>query len=108
MIRLTSAPTAEALVRLEGCSRRAREAHDAGVEPPDSLSNCYRHADVKASILNETAEKCAYCESKVTHVYWGDVEHIKPKDLFPWHRLDYDNLTLSCAICNNNKNSYYN
>lgn len=107
MIRLTSSPTPEALSRLESCSRRAREAADAGEELPDAVSNCYRHPDVKASILNETAEKCAYCESKFAHVHWGDVEHIKPKNRFPGQFLDYDNLTLACAICNNKKSDYY-
>ena len=63
---------------------------------------------MKASIFRETAEKCAYCESKFTYAYWGDVEHIIPKKRFPRHSLDYDNLTLACAICNNKKGTYCN
>jgi uncharacterized protein (TIGR02646 family) len=108
MIRLNSTPTANALLRLQECSRLAREAAQSGIEPPNSIRNCYRHIDVKTSIVRDTAGKCAYCESKITHVYWGDVEHIKPKDRFPEQSLDYDNLTLACAICNNNKSDYYN
>ena len=107
MIRLTSTPTAEAVVRLENCAGRAHELENLGQNLPDAVANCYRHQDVKASIINETAGKCAYCESRITHVYWGEVEHIKPKNPFPESRLDYDNLTLACAICNNKKGDYY-
>lgn len=55
----------------------------------------------------ETSQKCAYCESKYRHVDFGDVEHIKPQAHFPSLALDYDNLTLSCAVCNNSKLDYY-
>ncbi|WP_373888199.1 HNH endonuclease [Massilia sp. Root351] len=48
-----------------------------------------------------------YCESKITHLYFGDVEHIRPKSVFPRARLDVENLGLACAICNNNKGDYW-
>lgn len=108
MIRLVSSPTAAALVRLAKCKERIAQAEAASEEPPESAAKCYRHREVKDSILTETAGKCAYCEAKMTHVDWGDVEHIRPQEHFPELSLDYDNLTLSCAICNNNKSSYYN
>jgi 5-methylcytosine-specific restriction endonuclease McrA len=107
MIRLVSAPTPEALARLDECSSLAREAEDANENPSDAVRKCYRHPAVKSSIVRETSGKCAYCESKITHVYWGDVEHIKPKTRFPELRLKYDNLTFACAICNNNKAEYW-
>ena len=108
MIRLTSIPTPEALARLRVCAQHAQEAEEADQDIPEVVRNCYRHQEVKTSIVEETAEKCAYCESKITHVYWGDVEHIKPKNQFPENRLDYENLTLECAIRNNKKSDYYN
>ncbi len=108
MIRLVSTPSSEALAQLEVSSRQLREAEDAGVSPPEAVRKCYRHPDVKSSLVRETSEKCAYCESKITHVYWGDVEHIKPKGRFPESALDYENLTLACAICNNKKSDYWN
>ncbi len=106
MIQLTSNPTEEACTRLERC-KRARDALEDGEEVPLAIQNCYRHPEVKTSIIAEAGEKCAYCESKVTHVYWGDVEHILPKTRFPDLSLEYSNLTFSCAICNNKKRSYY-
>ena len=73
-----------------------------------AVAGGYRHQDVKISIKAETSDKCAYCESKITHVYWGDIEHIYPVDARPELRFDYGNLTLSCAPCNNYKGAYYN
>jgi hypothetical protein len=46
------------------------------------------------------SEKCMYCESKVTQVYWGDVEHIRPKAVFPKLEFQWDNLGFVCARCN--------
>jgi uncharacterized protein (TIGR02646 family) len=44
--------------------------------------------------------KCAYCESKVTHVDYGHIEHYRPKSLFPELTFEWDNLLLACGICN--------
>jgi hypothetical protein len=80
----------------------------ARAEPiPQGLAASYRDPDLKAILLAETAEKCAYCESKITHVYYGDVEHLIPKDTHPELMLTPENLTIACAICNNNKGNYY-
>ncbi|MEQ1829786.1 MAG: HNH endonuclease, partial [Pirellula sp.] len=47
----------------------------------------------------ETADKCAYCESKVTHVTFGDIEHIVPKS------IGGKQTTLTCGRCNNDQGS---
>ena len=46
--------------------------------------------------------KCAYCESKLTHVTYGDIEHFRPKGNPHYRHLtfNWDNLLLSCPICN--------
>jgi len=77
-------------------------------EPPASLVQKYKLPEVKDVIKNETHEKCAYCESKITHVYPGDVEHILPKSKRPDLIFKWDNLTLACFDCNNSKRDYYN
>ena len=74
---------------------------------PDSIANAYRARDIKLALRIETNDKCAYCESKIPHVDYGDVEHIIPKSSRPDLRFDYLNLTYSCAICNNKKGNYY-
>ncbi len=67
----------------------------------------YSHPQIKDAIRNETHDKCAYCESKVTQVYPGDVEHILPKKKCPDLFVAWDNLTFCCSICNNKKRDYY-
>lgn len=63
----------------------------------------YSHQDIKAAILAETFGKCAYCESKLRHVAYGDIEHITAKNNDPELWFSWDNLTLACDICNTNK-----
>jgi len=45
-------------------------------------------------------EKCAYCESSITHIDFGAIEHFKPKSRFPLLSLSWNNLFFSCNICN--------
>lgn len=78
-----------------------------GQTPPDNVVSRYRHADIKASLIQETSGKCAYCESRMLHVTFGDVEHILPRDAQPLLTFEWDNLTLACPRCNNNKRAYY-
>jgi uncharacterized protein (TIGR02646 family) len=59
--------------------------------------------------------KCAYCESVIKGDQFGDVEHYRPKGgvlvnnkLVPpgyyWLAASWDNLLLSCAACNQERN----
>lgn len=77
-------------------------------KPPQSVLDFYKTPKLKAHVTSECNEKCMYCESKVTHVYYGDVEHIRPKALFPTERLDPPNLGYVCAICNGAKSDFWN
>ncbi len=63
----------------------------------------YRHADIKAALVKETFGKCAYCESYLLHITYGDVEHISPKSLDIKDTFRWQNLTLACDVCNTNK-----
>lgn len=63
----------------------------------------YSHRQIKDAIVNETHGKCAYCESDIRHIAYGDIEHIVPKDVDPSKWFHWDNLTLACDICNTNK-----
>jgi uncharacterized protein (TIGR02646 family) len=92
---------------LEERSTRLKSLIDTGDHIPQNLLDSYRQAEVKALLKQETCEKCIYCESKISHIYYGDVEHILPKSRFPRRTLDYSNLSYACAICNNNKSDYH-
>jgi len=70
----------------------------------------YSDRTVKEALIELFNDKCAYCESKVSHVYSGDVEHFRPKGEidglqnpkpgYYWLGADWDNLLFSCRNCN--------
>jgi hypothetical protein len=80
----------------------------SGEPIPSALARKYRNHELKSHLRNETHGKCAYCESKVTHVYPGDVEHILPKTTYRDRALDPTNLTFACFECNNRKGDFDN
>jgi HNH endonuclease len=79
----------------------------SGVKPSDSEKSKYRHPEIKKVLINETRGKCAYCESKLLHVAYGDIEHIIPKSTKVEVSFEWANLTLACDICNTNKRDLF-
>lgn len=67
----------------------------------------YKHPDNKAALISANFDKCMYCESKISHVYFGDVEHIIPESKFPKLKFEWSNLGYACSKCNNEKNDKY-
>ena len=67
----------------------------------------YRHDDVKNALATELHKKCAYCESRISHVAYGHIEHILPKAERPELVVAWENLTLACPVCNQHKSNYY-
>jgi 5-methylcytosine-specific restriction endonuclease McrA len=49
----------------------------------------YRHKEVKNQLINMFDGKCAYCESHITHIDYGHIEHFKPKSKFPNECFEY-------------------
>lgn len=78
-----------------------------GEKVPDSVLKRYSHKEIKDTLLGETYQKCAYCESKITHIDHGDIEHIEPKSKVADKTFEWSNLTLACRKCNQNKGNYY-
>lgn len=76
-----------------------------GEIPTAAEKSRYRHPDIKSVLVSETHGKCAYCESTMLHIHHGDVEHIYPKSLDSEKTFDWENLTLSCEKCNQNKSN---
>lgn len=78
-------------------------------ECPDAvgLKTDYAKPINKAALVEASHSKCMYCETEVTATYWGDVEHIKPKSLFPEEKFNWSNLGFVCAKCNNEKRHKY-
>ncbi|MEM9921781.1 MAG: hypothetical protein AAF990_27000 [Bacteroidota bacterium] len=77
----------------------------------------YSDEKVKKELIKMCRKKCAYCESSFLHVYYGDIEHFRPKKKvigviqgqkvervgYYWLCNDWDNLLLSCLFCNQAK-----
>ena len=74
-------------------------------KPNASLATKYRHKKIKEALVQETKGKCVYCESKILHIHHGDVEHILPKSIYANQTFTWQNLTLACEICNQNKSN---
>lgn len=82
----------------------------AGKEPSKEVSTRYNKPEIKDALEKETHGKCAYCESKIKHISYGDIEHILPKNknARPDLYVEWSNLTLSCEQCNRSgKRTYY-
>lgn len=67
---------------------------------PKALETSYKHPENKVTLIGASFGKCMYCESKVPHIDYGDIEHIKPKSKFPNLEFDWDNLGYACVKCN--------
>jgi len=75
--------------------------------------NIYSDDTVKSALLNTQGEKCCFCESAITHIASGDIEHFRPKAAwrnasnsklnkpgYYWLAYTWENLMLSCESCN--------
>ncbi len=61
----------------------------------------------KETLKAEAHDKCAYCESKSSAAYPGDVEHLRPKDVHWWLAWAYENYAYACFLCNNKKSNQF-
>ncbi len=81
---------------------------ESGKAIPENIKNRYRHNEIKEQIRSECFDKCVYCESKISHISPGDVEHILPKAHRPDLIFEWANLTYACEQCNRSgKRDYY-
>jgi len=73
----------------------------------------YAHSSVKDELIRMQHDKCCFCESKITHICYGDVEHFRPKKGWRknrssklnrpgyfWLAYSWENLFLCCQSCN--------
>ena len=66
----------------------------------DNFFNKYNQPDVKEALNNMYDGFCCYCEGKTGKVDFPHIEHRKPKKQFPENTFDWNNLHLSCEVCN--------
>ncbi|ENQ8613764.1 TIGR02646 family protein [Vibrio fluvialis] len=74
--------------------------------PPDEkekLIKHYRHKDIQDPLFKSSENKCAFCECTPTEGGHIEVEHFKPKSLYPNATFEWKNFLPSCKKCNNSK-----
>jgi uncharacterized protein (TIGR02646 family) len=130
MIKIHRPPSSPAILTGKGAKRRDQHCQ-AYKRSPDKYrtgkrkfafdAEIYAHASVKKALKLAQHEKCAFCEAKVTHISYGDVEHFRPKagtrqargepltrPGYYWLAYDWNNLFLCCQLCNQRfKRNYF-
>ena len=86
---------------LDLCSKATTDVEQKNAKDKLDLAlNKYSQTDVKTTLVTMFHGKCAYCEAKITHIDYGDIEHFRPKDIYPLLAVEWDNLLLACRVCN--------
>lgn len=73
----------------------------------------YGAQEVKQALSRAQHDKCCFCESKISHIAFGDVEHFRPKAAYRasadeperkpgyyWLAYEWSNLYFACEQCN--------
>jgi hypothetical protein len=115
MIRVHRPPAIPAPLTTHGHQLRSTDVahHAAGGSSFTFNRTVYGHPDVKDALRLAQHDKCGFCESKVSHVAFGDVEHFRPKAGYRsasgapltnpgyfWLAYDWNNLLFACEPCN--------
>jgi len=112
MIKLEKRPEPKILIdNAKNWTEEYCKCLDNNEKPNSVIAHRYNHPEIKDALEHETHGKCAYCESYIKHVSYGDIEHILPKNknARPDLYVTWSNLTLSCELCNRSgKGTYYN
>ena len=115
MIQIAKPAQAPRILRERGqrTTETNQQAFEAGQREFDFDNSLYGAKSVKNALIGAQQGKCAFCESKILHIDYGDVEHYRPKGGFRQHGDDalekpgyfwlayiWENLFLACALCN--------
>jgi len=111
-------PTAPEVLTVDGAEQTRRDCENynncaddyhSGKAKFDILGSIYNADEVKQSLLAAQHNKCCYCESKFGATSYGDIEHYRPKRAvrqepehlgYWWLAYVWDNLLVSCEVCN--------
>lgn len=109
MIKITKLPKPKILEKNDSqWTEEYQKALNKEIPLTNTIKNRYNQEEIKQTLTEETHGKCAYCESKMKHISFSDIEHILPKSKRPDLYVEWTNLTISCEVCNRiNKNDYY-
>lgn len=72
----------------------------------EKLTFQYRHSEIKEALISSSYGKCAFCECVPSEGGNVEVEHFKPKSLYPECAFDWANLLPACRKCNGSKSDH--
>lgn len=115
MIYINKSSTPPSVLK-ENASKWTKELEDnidkyGGYEKiPQDVKNSmwihYRDKDVKKILFEASFQKCAFCETKPGESGNIEVEHFKPKSLYPSLAFEWNNLLPVCRKCNDSKSNH--
>lgn len=113
MIRVRKPEEAPRILRDRGVTLTVELCRKAEAGEPLSFDrDVYGAPEVKQALRAAQHDKCCFCESKLGHAQFGDVEHYRPKAGtqqssadptargYYWLAYAWENLYLSCEVCN--------
>lgn len=62
--------------------------------------------EIRILLAEESQGRCVYCEQEIGITSYGQVDHFYPRFEYPNRCFDWDNLFLSCQLCNNVKGNF--
>ncbi|HEY3571219.1 MAG TPA: retron system putative HNH endonuclease [Thermoanaerobaculia bacterium] len=86
--------------------RKGFTGYGSDVLPKKKGGICYFKSiwgKAKRALAAMSHQKCAYCETHINAERSGQVEHFKPKSLFPLLTYEWSNYFLGCGGCNGAK-----
>ncbi len=69
----------------------------------NKLVSHYNKKDIKNTLIKSSNGKCAFCECIPSEGGNIEIEHFKPKSLYPEDTFNWNNLLPSCRKCNGSK-----
>ncbi len=72
----------------------------------DTIWTHYKHKDIREKLFASSYHKCAYCEAKPAESGNIEVEHFRPKSIYPELAFEWTNLLPICRKCNDSKSDY--
>lgn len=123
MIRVARTSTKPEILLTKGAKQTEQDKAAYDIDPDgyrpgnqEFQRNIYGHNSVKQALLDAQHSKCCYCEAKIGATSYGEVEHYRPKGAvkqssestkeypgYYWLAYDWDNLLVSCSVCNRKK-----
>jgi uncharacterized protein (TIGR02646 family) len=126
VIRIKQPTKAPGVLHFRGKDETRRLCEEFDIDPTAPKrwafnKRVYAATSVKSALRKTQHDKCAFCESKISHIAYGDVEHFRPKAGYRqqadgplarpgyyWLAYELANLLFCCAICNRrHKGNYF-